>query len=113
MESRLLLDVVVLEGTAIFELLASEDETLLIWGDSFLVLDLGLHGVNGVSALDLEGDGLAGERLDEDLHSSSKAKNKMESRLLLDVVVLEGTAIFELLASEDETLLIWGDSFLV
>jgi hypothetical protein len=33
--------------------------------------------------------------------------------LLLDVVVGEGTTIFELLASKDEVLLIRGDSFLV
>jgi hypothetical protein len=48
MESGLLLDVVILEGTSIFQLLSSEDESLLIWGNSFLVLDLGLHVLNGV-----------------------------------------------------------------
>jgi hypothetical protein len=40
------LDVVVTEGAAVFELLASEDEALLIWGDAFLVLDFGLHVLN-------------------------------------------------------------------
>jgi len=38
----LLLDIVVGEGSAILELLAGEDQTLLIRGDSLLVLDLGL-----------------------------------------------------------------------
>ena len=33
-----------------------------------LVLDLGLDIVNGIRGLDLEGDGLAGEGLHEDLH---------------------------------------------
>jgi hypothetical protein len=42
-ESGLLLDVVVRESAAIFQLLASEDETLLVRGNSFLVLDLLLH----------------------------------------------------------------------
>jgi hypothetical protein len=43
MERRLLLDVVVGEGAAILELLAGEDETLLVRGNAFLVLDLGLY----------------------------------------------------------------------
>ena len=37
----------------------------------------------------------------------------MKSGLLLDVVVGEGSAIFKLLAGEDESLLVWRDSFLV
>ena len=44
-KSRLLLDVVVGESATIFELLSGEDEALLVWGDAFLVLDLGLHRV--------------------------------------------------------------------
>ena len=35
---------------------------------TFLVLDFGLDIVDGVAALDLEGDGLPREGLDEDLH---------------------------------------------
>ena len=42
MEGRLLLDVVVSKSTSVLELLSGEDEALLIWGNSFLVLDLGL-----------------------------------------------------------------------
>ena len=45
-----------------------EDEALLIRGNAFLVLDLGLDVVDGVRGLDLERDGLARERLNEDLH---------------------------------------------
>merc|ERR1711965_614335 len=41
-KSRLLLDVVIRKSAAILELLASENETLLIRRDTFLVLDLGL-----------------------------------------------------------------------
>ena len=68
MERGLLLDVVVGEGAAVLKLLAGEDEALLVGRDALLVLDLGLHVVNRVRWLDLEGDGLACERLDEDLH---------------------------------------------
>jgi len=63
-----LLDVVVAEGTAIFELLASEDQALLIGGNAFLVLDLGLYIFDGIGGLDIKGDGLAREGLHEDLH---------------------------------------------
>lgn len=63
-----LLDVVVGEGSAVLELFAGKNETLLIRGNSLLVLDLALYIVDGVGGLDLEGDGLAREGLDEDLH---------------------------------------------
>jgi hypothetical protein len=41
-QSRLLLDVVVGERAAVLELLAREDQALLVRGNAFLVLDLGL-----------------------------------------------------------------------
>ncbi|KAM0834178.1 hypothetical protein ACQ4PT_063786 [Festuca glaucescens] len=112
-ERGLLLDVVVSKGTAVLELLSSKDETLLVWGDALLVLDLCLDIVNGVRRLDLKGDGLASEGLDEDLHTTAKAEHQVEGGLLLDVVVSEGTAVLELLASEDETLLVRRDALLV
>ena len=68
MEGGLLLDVVVRKSAAVLELLAGEDEALLIWGDALLVLDLGLDVLDGVRGLDVEGDCLAGEGLDENLH---------------------------------------------
>ena len=39
MESRLFLNVVVRKSSAILKLLASEDKSLLVWGNSFLVLN--------------------------------------------------------------------------
>merc|ERR1711998_263824 len=112
-ERRLLLDVIVLQGAAILELLPSEDETLLVGWDALFVLDLGLHRLDRVGALDLEGDRLTGQRLHEDLHTSAQAKHKMERRLLLDVIVLQGAAILELLPSEDEALLVGWDALFV
>ena len=61
MQSGLLLDVVVGKGAAVLQLLASEDEALLVGGDALLVLDLGLDVVDGVGRLHLEGDGLTGD----------------------------------------------------
>ena len=60
-----LLDVVVAQGAAILKLLTSEDKTLLIRGDTLLVLDLGLDVVDGVARLDVEGNGLTRQGLDE------------------------------------------------
>ena len=60
-----LLDVVVGQGAAILELLAGEDQALLVRGNALLVLDLGLDVVDGVARLDLEGDGLTRQGLDE------------------------------------------------
>jgi len=113
MKSGFLLDVVIRKGSSVLELLSGEDESLLIGWDSFLVLDLCLDVLNGVRWLDLEGDGLSSESLDEDLHTTSESKDKMESGLLLDVVVTKSTSILELLSSEDESLLIGWDAFLV
>ena len=61
MQRRLLLDVVVGQGSAVFQLLACEDESLLIGRNAFLVLDLLLHVLDGVGRLNVES-------LDEDLH---------------------------------------------
>ncbi len=63
----LLLDVVVREGAAILELLPGKDQALLVGGNPLLVLDLGFDVVDGVRRLDVEGDGLSGEGLDENL----------------------------------------------
>ena len=112
-ERRFLLDVVVTQGATIFKLLAGKDQPLLIWRNSLLVLDFGFDILNGVRGLHFEGDGLACEGLDEDLHATSKPKNQMQSRFFLNIVVTQGATILKLLAGKDQPLLIWGDSLLV
>ena len=87
MESGLLLDVVIRESAPVLELLAREDQTLLIGGNALLVLDLGLHVLDCVRGLNVQGDGLPSQSLHEDLHSTSESENQMKSRFLLDVVV--------------------------
>ena len=68
MNRRLPLNVVVCERPIVLELLAAEDEALLVARDALAVLDFGFHGLDGVRRLDIERDRLARERLDEDLH---------------------------------------------
>jgi hypothetical protein len=87
-QSRLLLDVVVAQSTSVLELLASKNKSLLVWGNTLLVLDLGFDIVNGIGRLDFQGDGLSSQagdvsiilgrglqngdlRLDEDLHTTT------------------------------------------
>lgn len=65
MEGGLFLYVVVRQRSAVLELLASKDETLLVWRDAFLVLNLRLHIIDGIRRLDLKGDRLPGECLDD------------------------------------------------
>jgi hypothetical protein len=55
------------EGAAVLQLLAGEDQALLIRGDALLVLNLLLNVVDGVGRLHLQGDGLASQSLDENL----------------------------------------------
>ena len=44
----LFLNVIIREGPTVLELLSGENETLLIRGDSLLVLNLGLHIIDGI-----------------------------------------------------------------
>ncbi|KAI2868194.1 hypothetical protein CBS115988_10848 [Aspergillus niger] len=112
-QSALLLDVVIGERTSIFQLLTSEDETLLVRGNALLILNLSLDVINGIRALHLQRNRLAGKSLHEDLHTTTETKDKVKSGFFLDVVVGQGTAILQLLTSEDQTLLVRGNALLV
>ena len=81
------MNVVVRKSSSVLELLSSEDKSLLIWWDSFFILDFGLHVFDGVCWLNIKGDGFSSEGLNEDLHTSSESENQVKSGLLLDVVV--------------------------
>ena len=72
MEGRLLLNVVVRKGSAILELLTSEDESLLIRGDTLLILDLVLHVLDGVRGLNIKSNCLSREGLDKYLHTMNE-----------------------------------------
>ena len=68
MESRLFLNVVVRQGSTVFKLLTSKNQTLLVRRDTLLILNLGLDVINSVGRLNFECDGLTGESLNKDLH---------------------------------------------
>jgi hypothetical protein len=60
-----LLNVVVRQSASVFQLLAGEDQSLLVGWDALLVLDFALDIVDGVGGLHLEGDSLARQGLYE------------------------------------------------
>merc|ERR1712187_285428 len=109
----LLLDIIVRQGTSIFELLSREDEPLLIWWDALFILDLCLHVINRVAGFHVQRDRLARQRLDKNLHASTKTQHEVQRGLLLDIIVRKGTSIFKLLSREDEPLLIWRDALFI
>jgi hypothetical protein len=132
-KGRFLLDVVVGEGSSVFELLSGEtirdDRTtvnhaapghmlesdyshqpLLVWRDSLLVLNLSLDVIDRVRRLDLEGDSLSGQGLDEDLHTTTETEDQVEGGLLLDVVVRKGSSVFELLSGKAVQRRVHGDN---
>ena len=48
MQCRFLLDVVVTQRTSVLQLLASENQALLVWRNALLILNFGLHVVDRV-----------------------------------------------------------------
>ena len=68
-EGRFLLDVELRQSTSVLQLLASEHEPLLVWGDAFLVLSPGLYILDSVGGFRPEGGSLAAQGSDKELHS--------------------------------------------
>ena len=77
---------------------------------TFFVLNLGLDIVNGVRRLHLQGNCLACQGLDKDLHTTTQTEHQVKCGLLLNVVVGQSATILELLAGEDEALLVGRDT---
>ena len=75
-------------SATVLELLAREDQALLVRRDALLVLDLVLHHVDRVARLDLWSDGLARQGLDENLHATEQTQHQVKGRLLLDLGVV-------------------------
>jgi hypothetical protein len=113
MQSTLLLDIIIRKRTSILKLLPSTNQTLLIRRNPLLSLNLALDIVDGIRRLNLQGNRLASQRLDENLHATTETEDKVQGRLLLDIVVGEGPAVFKLFAGKDEALLGGRDALLV
>jgi len=110
------LNVVVEESVAILKFFSSEEESLLIKRDSFLILDILLDVINSVRSLNIESDSLSSKDLsskdlDEDYHKIFFLKVKV--RFPLDVVVWESDGVLKYHSSKDKSLLNSRDTFLV
>lgn len=104
---RFFLNVAIGQSAVIFQLLSGKDQSLLVRRNTFPILNLGLHILDSVTCLHFQRYGLSGQGLDENLHVTSQNEPpQKKSRILLNVVVRNGTAIFQLLTGKDKTLLI-------
>jgi len=113
-QGRFLLDIVVRQSSAVLQLLSSKDQSLLLWWDSLLILNLGLDILDGVIGLHIQRDRLSGQGLDEDLHgTTSQSEHQVQGRLLLDVVIGQRPSILQLLSRENQPLLLRWDALLV
>jgi len=88
------LDIVIGEGSTILELFTGKDKTLLVWWDSFFVLDFGLDIFDGVGSFHLKSDCLTRQGFDENLHFRSRftVLNRVKMRKLVtfrEKVILE------------------------
>ena len=75
MKGWFLLDIVIRKSSAVLKLFSGEDKSLLIWWDTFLILDFSFDVFNGVRWFNIKSDSLSSQSLDEDLHTTSQSKN--------------------------------------
>merc|ERR1711937_416380 len=115
MESRFLLDIIISKSSTIFQLLTSKDQTLLVRRNTFLILNFLLDILNGITGFNIQSNSFTSQCLHKNLHTTttSKSKDKMESRFFLDIVICKSSTIFQLLTSENQTLLVRRNTFLV
>jgi hypothetical protein len=109
-QGALLLDVVVGHCPSIFETLSGEDESLFAGWDALLLSNTFLDLGNAVGVLHIDSHGLPSESSHEYLHSSAESEDEVDGAFLLDVIVTQAAFILELLAPEDESLLVHGDA---
>ena len=69
-------------------------------------MSLHLDVVDCVGRLNLKGDRLSHEGLDENLHPFTETQDEMEGQLLLNVVVGKDVTVLELLSGKDKMLLV-------
>jgi hypothetical protein len=70
-QSRFILNIAVHQILPLLQLLVIDKQQLLIRRDAFLLLDLSLDIGEGVRALPLKQDGIAGGALNEDIHDEN------------------------------------------
>ena len=106
-DGGLLLDVVVRDRVAIFELVVVEEQALLVFRNALLVLDDDLEDTDGVRCLDIHRDGLA-TNLREDLHVARVVAGVVVVGVAVVGVVVVGVATLVVGVVVTELLLVLG-----
>jgi hypothetical protein len=110
-------ELVINEVLGFFDFLTtmSKDQKLLVRGNAFLILDLGLDVIDRVGRLNLMGNSFSSHGLDKYLHFNVGLQNQMKFRLILDVVFGQRLAVLKLLTMiiKAQTLPVWGNTFLI
>merc|ERR550539_2277387 len=81
MKCRFLLNIVVRKSSTILKLFSCENKTLLIWRNSFLILNFCLHIFNGIRGLYLKGDGLTRKGFNENLHLDAVSSIALQDKI--------------------------------
>jgi hypothetical protein len=82
-ERRFLLNVIIRKSATVLELLSSKDKMLLVGRNIFFILNLGFHVVDGVGRLNLERNGLSGQRVDEYARICVDASRELSSNFAI------------------------------
>ena len=98
------LDVVVAEHVIIVQLLALEDQVLLVGRDAPLVLDLGLQVGGGGVRRDIQGDRLARDGLHEDLHVLARVAGLINYNIKQIIIIVRNIYNIKLV-SDNKNLL--------
>ncbi|VDO15485.1 unnamed protein product [Brugia timori] len=92
------MNIIIGQCATVLQLLARKDQSLLIWWNAFLVLNLCFDIFDSIRSLHFECYGFTRQSLYKNLHSSAQSKHQMQSRFLLDVIIRKRATIFQLLS---------------
>ena len=92
-------------------MLISKSEVLVFLWDSLCVQESGFYVLNCVTSLNIKDGDSAGEKLHKHLHAIILVPNKVKGCLILNFIVRKCKAVFQLLISKEEALLVWWNSF--
>ena len=98
MQRGFLLHVVVSERAPVLQLLSRENQSLLVRGNAFLVLNFALHHVDRVRRLHFQRHSFASQRLDKDLHAHFLLNTSTEMMMIL-LLLLQKQSHIKVLSS--------------
>lgn len=104
-------NVVVSKSSFIFKLLSSENKSLLVCWDTFLVSNFLFQWFDTFVGFDLDSHSSSSKSFDKNLHTAPQSQDQMNSWLFLNVVIGEASLVLELFASKNKPLLVDRDTF--